>query len=168
VAATGALQSLPWACLHDGNRWLVERYSICRASTQAHSWFQPPATPIRTFIGGTGKGIIGVASDIDVLPEMPRGFFADFRVFFNCWRPTANRKVVPEENSVKIDINLRKFLELKLKSILYHQIHPLYHARMRFESLATNLRLNFPTKHLYMAAAAVSMWTTSDLSIFPD
>lgn len=70
IASTGALQSLPWGCLHDGNRWLIERYSVCRASTEAQSWSLPPAKPVRTFIGGTGKGIDGVAGDIDVLPEM--------------------------------------------------------------------------------------------------
>jgi len=76
--------------------------------------------------------------------------------------------MVPEENSVKIDINLRKFLKLKLKSILYHQIHPPYQAQICFESLANNLHLNFPTKRLYYDSSAVSMRTSSDLSIFPD
>ena len=70
VAATGALQSLPWACLHDGKHWLIEKYSICRASTEAHSWRDKPTGIPRIFIGGTGKGIGGLAGDINVKPEM--------------------------------------------------------------------------------------------------
>jgi CHAT domain-containing protein len=70
VASTGALQSLPWACLHDGQRWLIERYSVCRASTEAGSWSESPASPIRLFIGGTGKGIDGVVGDIDIFSEL--------------------------------------------------------------------------------------------------
>lgn len=70
VATTGSLQSLPWSCLHDGKHWLIEKYSVCRASTEAQFWRDTPSGVPRMFIGGTGKGIDGLKGDIDVKPEL--------------------------------------------------------------------------------------------------
>jgi CHAT domain-containing protein len=70
VAANGALQALPWSLLHDNEAWLGERLTLCRAPVEAEVLAQDPARPPRFFVGGTGRGVPGLASPIDVMPEL--------------------------------------------------------------------------------------------------
>jgi CHAT domain-containing protein len=70
VAANGALQALPWSLLHDSEAWLAERLTLCRAPVEAEVLAQDPARPPRFFVGGTGRGVPGLAAPIQVMPEL--------------------------------------------------------------------------------------------------
>ncbi|WP_165191741.1 CHAT domain-containing protein [Caulobacter soli] len=70
IAASGALQVLPWSSLHDGKSWLVERLTICRAPTDAQILAQDLVRPPRFFLGGTGRGAPGLAGPIQIMSEL--------------------------------------------------------------------------------------------------
>jgi CHAT domain-containing protein len=73
ISASGSLQSLPFAVLHDGKRWLVEQFSIVRAPIDAQLLRIRPQYPPTLFIGGTARGETGINGRLHhIIDELER------------------------------------------------------------------------------------------------